>query len=264
MSASSPGPGTDSSRPSSSTNSATPATSRFWVIIPAAGVGSRMQSDIPKQYLKIEKQSVLARSIQVFLSHPAFDQVFVGISGNDGYFELESISSNAKVQRFSGGAERCDTVLNGLDKIASVAADSDWVWVHDAARPCLSKSDINKLIAQLEILDAEFSGAILAAKVVDTIKVSGDGKHVDGTSDRDKLWRALTPQVFRFSELRSALIECRKRGLQVTDESSALEHLGFKPMLVEGSDENLKITRPNDLRLAQGILADREKLSEKK
>ena len=213
---------------------------------------------VPKQYLKIGQQSVLEITIQTFLSHPGFDVIHVGTSDNDEYFELEGVSSNKSVQRFRGGVERCDTVLNGLDHIAPFASDSDWVWVHDAARPCLSKEDIDNLIAQLETQDLAISGAILAATVVDTIKVSEDGVHIDATADRNKLWRALTPQVFRFKELRDALIECQKRGLLVTDESSALEHVGKKSVLVEGSDENLKITRPSDLRIAQGILADRK------
>lgn len=256
MSASSP----DISSSVSNTNQISNA--RFWVIIPAAGVGSRMNSEVPKQYLKIAQRSVLEHSVQAFLNHSRFELVYIGISDTDRYFESESLSSNNRVKRFEGGAERCDTVLNGLDAISAHASDLDWVWVHDAARPCLSSDDIDKLIDCVDLADAQDSGVILAAKVVDTIKSSGDGRHIDETPDRNALWRAFTPQVFRYAALRQALTECQKLGLKVTDEASAIEQLGGAPILIEGSDENLKITRPNDLRLANEILINKKQLSE--
>jgi 2-C-methyl-D-erythritol 4-phosphate cytidylyltransferase/2-C-methyl-D-erythritol 2,4-cyclodiphosphate synthase len=260
MATSSLEPGSDISHSLNSSNSQK-AEPKHWVIIPAAGVGSRMQSKVPKQYLKIENRTVLEYSAQAFLTHPCFDQVYIGISAGDEYFELESLSHHNRISRFAGGRERCDTVLNGLKEIAPSALDHDWVWVHDAARPCLCKEDIDRLIAKLAVLQ-ESEGVILAARVVDTIKLSKDESKIDATLDRNELWRAFTPQVFRFGVLRKALETCQSKSLLVTDEASAIERLGGKPHLVEGSDENLKITRPNDLRIAQGILANREKLEQ--
>ncbi|KZZ52665.1 2-C-methyl-D-erythritol 2,4-cyclodiphosphate synthase [Oleiphilus sp. HI0123] len=259
MSVSSPSPSFTSS-PLSGLDSAKQALPRFWVIIPAAGVGSRMQSDIPKQYLQLGSSSVLYLSAKAFLDHPRFTQVHIGISEADDYFDSDSLAQDARVIQYKGGSERFNTVLNGLDALVGIADEQDWVWVHDAARPCLSREDIDNLIEHVDAWDGSEGGAILASRVVDTIKVSQDGRAIEGTSDRDKLWRAFTPQVFRFAELRHALSECQRLGLTVTDESSAIEHMGGAPCLVEGSDDNIKITRPHDLRLAADTLAARTQL----
>ncbi|WP_082885959.1 2-C-methyl-D-erythritol 4-phosphate cytidylyltransferase, partial [Oleiphilus sp. HI0061] len=219
-----------------------------------------MQSDIPKQYLQLGSSSVLYLSAKAFLDHPRFTQVHIGISEADDYFDSDSLAQDARVIQYKGGSERFNTVLNGLDALVGIADEQDWVWVHDAARPCLSREDIDNLIEHVDAWDGSEGGAILASRVVDTIKVSQDGRAIEGTSDRDKLWRAFTPQVFRFAELRHALSECQRLGLTVTDESSAIEHMGGAPCLVEGSDDNIKITRPHDLRLAADTLAARTQL----
>jgi 2-C-methyl-D-erythritol 2,4-cyclodiphosphate synthase/2-C-methyl-D-erythritol 4-phosphate cytidylyltransferase len=235
------------------------ATARSWVIIPAAGVGSRMQSAIPKQYLHINKRSVLEHSAAAFLEHSYFEQVYVGVSSGDEYFAAESLAANERVKRFEGGKERSDTVLNGLYHLSDQACDHDWVWVHDAARPCLSADDINQLIEYIESENGELSGAILAARVVDTIKCSSNGQLIDQTADRNELWRAFTPQVFKYGELRAALENCRRNGLQITDEASAIELCGGRTCLIEGADQNIKITRPNDLWLAKQTLESQNK-----
>lgn len=242
----------------SNSSKAKPANApRFWVLIPAAGIGSRMQSDVPKQYLKIGERSVLEHSVNVFLSHSGFDKVHIGIAEHDRYFSQTSLSGNPQVSVYQGGRERSDSVLNGLNSLSSLAADDDWVWVHDAARPCLSHSDIDSMISELAS-SAEmtsYSGVVLAAPLVDTIKVSKDGRSIDGTTDRNELWRALTPQVFRYRQLKDALTTSLENGCAITDESSAIEQYGGHPRLVIGADNNIKITRPDDLSKASETLA---------
>jgi 2-C-methyl-D-erythritol 4-phosphate cytidylyltransferase / 2-C-methyl-D-erythritol 2,4-cyclodiphosphate synthase len=242
------------------------------VLIPAAGIGSRMQSAIPKQYLKIGESSVLEHSVNVFLSHPSFSQVHIGIAEHDSYFAQTSLSDHSQVSVYQGGKERSDSVLNGLNSLSAVAADNDWVWVHDAARPCLSHHDIDCMIAALPSTEelAAYCGLVLAAPLVDTIKVSKDGRSIDSSADRSELWRALTPQVFPYRQLKEALGKSLENGLVITDESSAIEQQGGRPRLVPGADDNIKITRPEDLPKASEtlvlrgiILNEREKAMSK-
>lgn len=222
-----------------------PNSPKFWVIIPAAGVGSRMQAAKPKQYLELHKETILFHTLNCFLSHPAFTQVIVGISREDNYFAELGLDRLTDVEVFLGGRERADTVLNGLKFIAPRAAEHDWIWVHDAARPCLSHHEINLMISSLE---HESVGCILAVPLADTIKrvIAGE-QIVQETVDRTGLWRAMTPQVFRYAELRQALEFCQERNLVVTDESSAIEHYGLPVKLVQGSADNIKVTLPDDL-----------------
>ena len=216
----------------------------FWVILPAAGIGSRMAADRPKQYLKISNQTILEHTINCFLSHPAFKNVALGLSETDKYWEQLPLAQDDRIQVFTGGAERVDSVLKGLEFIADRAKPNDWVWVHDAARPCLNHADIDKLIDPLE---SNRDGALLAVPVHDTVKRADDGFKVQTTVDRKGLWRALTPQVFRFEQLKQALELSQIDKVGVTDESSAIEHAGGKPFLVQGSARNIKVTHPNDL-----------------
>jgi len=222
--------------------------SKFWVIIPAAGIGSRMQSSLPKQYLKISGQSILEHTVHCFLSHPRFDSVAIGIAKGDPYFKSLALAVDQSVEVFEGGAERVHSVMNGLAFLAGRAKADDWVWVHDAARPCLSHEDIDALIASLpETQD----GSLLAAPIYDTIKKANGQSRVEKTVDRLGLWRAMTPQVFSYSQLYNALDACIKNNELVTDESSAIEICGGQPLLVMGSEKNIKVTRPNDIELAQ-------------
>jgi 2-C-methyl-D-erythritol 4-phosphate cytidylyltransferase/2-C-methyl-D-erythritol 2,4-cyclodiphosphate synthase len=232
------------------------SSSNYWVILPAAGVGSRMSADRPKQYLKLSDQTILEHTINCFLSHPAFQEVILGLSQDDQYWAQLPLSNDPRVQVFIGGAERVDSVLNGLKFISDRAQSNDWVWVHDAARPCLGHADIDKLISAIEI---NKDGALLAVPIHDTVKRANERFNVEATVDRKGLWRAMTPQVFRFSQLKHALEQCLGDNVQVTDESSAIEYLGGAPFLVQGFDGNIKVTRPSDLKEAARTIQDNSK-----
>lgn len=219
---------------------------RHWIIIPAAGVGARMAADRPKQYLPLVKRTVIEQTISRFASQAWVSGIWVGLSDEDAYWDTLEFSSVSKPHTYRGGAERADTVLAGLEALSGVASSDDWVWVHDAARPCLSQDDIDALLTALP----DSSGAILAAPIYDTIKRGDEAQKIVTTVDRSKLWRALTPQVFRYADLKQALVSGLEKGDQITDEASAMELVGRQPLLVEGSSTNIKITRPGDLELA--------------
>ena len=234
-------------------------TSQHWVIIPAAGVGARMQANRPKQYLSLGSSCILQHTLEIFLADLRFNSVAVGTSIDDAYYNENVSVESERLIRFTGGKERVDTVLNGLSALRNKAHAADWVWVHDAARPCLSSDDIEKLFELVTAVDTDsesrVSGALLAAPLVDTIKYSTDGCCIDHSVDRNKLWRAFTPQVFRFNALELALQDALKQNMAVTDESSAIEAAGGVVKIIQGSEDNIKITRPGDLELAKQFLA---------
>lgn len=220
---------------------------KYWIIIPAAGVGKRMGADRPKQYLPLLGKSVIEQTIDCFITHSRVERIVVALSRDDGYWPELDISRSPYIVRAEGGAERCHSVLNALDALQEKADQDDWVLVHDAARPCLTRGDLDKLIDELS---SDEVGGILAVPVRDTMK-RGDGKgHIAHTEDRNDLWHALTPQMFRFALLRDALRRSLADAFVVTDEASAIEHVGLKPRLVEGRADNIKVTRPEDLALA--------------
>lgn len=225
---------------------------RFWPILPAAGVGSRMQADRPKQYLPLQGRLLIDHTLQVMLSYPRFAQLVLVLSPADPYWPSSDYAGDPRIIRAAGGAERCHSVLNGLAALDGLAAADDWVVVHDVARPCLQHSDLDKLLNSLTD-----PGAILASPVRDTMKrgrVENGQIVIDHTVERDQLWHALTPQVFRYAQLQQALQTCLAQGLTVTDEASALEQLGLAPQLVAGRADNIKVTRPDDLALASLFL----------
>ncbi len=234
---------------------------KFWVIIPAAGIGTRMQSDKPKQYLQIENKTILEHSISCFLSHPSFEQVFIGLSAQDTLFERYGLNKIPGVEVFQGGQERADTVLSGLAFLSRRAKAGDWIWVHDAARPCLSKEEIDLLINSLE---RDASGVVLGVPVKDTLKrvYESQDQHcmplVQETQDRSNLWRAMTPQIFKYSDLSAALAFCRENNITVTDEASAIERMGWQMSMVHGSEQNIKVTVPADLITVQACLAKKQ------
>ncbi|MEZ9839880.1 2-C-methyl-D-erythritol 4-phosphate cytidylyltransferase [Vibrio sp. 10N.261.52.C11] len=214
-------------------------------VVPAAGVGSRMKADRPKQYLKIHGKTILEHTIEKLLSHPQVAQIVVAISDDDPYYPDLALNLNPQVIRVSGGSERADSVLSALNYIAEQQL-SDWVMVHDAARPCVQLSDIDKLISGAMSHDV---GAILAAPVRDTMKRGAQGQ-IEHTVERADLWHALTPQMFRAKPLWKALSEALQQGASITDEASAFEWKGLSPALVAGRSDNFKITQPEDLALA--------------
>ena len=196
-------------------------------VVPAAGIGSRMQSDCPKQYLPIGDHTILEHAVASLLRHPGVGRVIVAVSPTDRQFDALPLARNPRVTRVDGGRERADSVLAGL----KAAAGAAWVLVHDAARPCLHPDDLNALLA---LTAYSRVGGILAAHTV----------------ERTDLWHALTPQLFPLDLLRDCLIRALDEGATITDEASALEHCGYHPELVAGRGDNIKVTRPEDLALA--------------
>jgi 2-C-methyl-D-erythritol 4-phosphate cytidylyltransferase len=218
-----------------------------WAIIPAAGVGKRMGAAIPKQYLQLTGRPVIDHTLERILLHPRIDGVYVALGEDDGWWEDTEFAGHPDLVRVAGGAERCHSVLNALDALLDRAAADDWVLVHDAARPCVRRGDITRLI---DTLAEHPVGGLLGMPVRDTMKRTDAAGLVEHTVERANLWHAFTPQMFRVGPLHEALRGALAAGVTVTDEASAMERAGQRPLMVEGSPDNLKITRPEDLALA--------------
>lgn len=221
----------------------------MFALIPAAGSGTRIASQQPKQYAALAGQPMLWHAIRA-VCVPPVESVFVVLAPEDRTFAGEDWSAfGGKLEPlYCGGESRRDSVYNGL--IASQIDTDDWVLVHDAARPCLPQQDLRSL---LQACESDEIGGILALPIADTVKKASDNR-IERTEDRSRLWLAQTPQMFRAGLLMQALQ--RARGL-VTDEASAIEQMGLKPKLVAGSRENLKVTWPEDLAMAESILKGR-------
>ncbi|MCO6556749.1 MAG: 2-C-methyl-D-erythritol 4-phosphate cytidylyltransferase [Gilliamella sp.] len=214
-------------------------------IVPAAGVGCRMNSQIPKQYLKVGSKTVLEHTLNKLLTHPQIAQVIVVISSKDNIFNTLSIAQHDKIKVALGGKTRADSVLAGL----KLLNDEQWALVHDAARPCVTHCDITRLI---ETVTTKKQGGILATRVSDTIKraCQNNDTIIDYSEDRTYLWGAATPQLFNAGELKSCLQQALNDHVAITDEASAIEYCGGHPLLIECRGDNIKITRPEDLALA--------------
>ena len=216
-----------------------------------------MQADRPKQYLPLVGKTVIEHTLACFLTHPAVAGIVVAVSEGDPFWaQLMATTLNQYQQLYTapGGRERSDSVFNALNYLVNTLhlAPNTGVLVHDAARPCLSRTDLDKLLA---IGGNEAAGAILAVPVRDTMKrAQTDTTRISHTEDRNGLWHALTPQMASLGILRAALADALQKGVTVTDEASALEYAGINPVLVEGDARNLKITRPADLALATFFL----------
>lgn len=223
----------------------------LWLVVPAAGRGRRMSADRPKQYLPLLGLPVLAHTLARL--HAVFPEarLCLCLDPDDARFDAAWVPF-AHWRRVAGGAERVDSVRQALEAIAGEAREEDLVLVHDAARPCVAPADLARL---REALMAEPAGALLAAPVTDTMKRDDGTGRVAATEPRAGLWHALTPQGFRYGLLCRALREAGERGIAITDEASAVEALGMAPRLVAGHRDNLKITHPEDLALAERILA---------
>lgn len=226
---------------------------RLWLVIPAAGIGQRMKAECPKQYLRLNDRYILDITIARVLDSASFAGCMVALNARDQWWPGTESAADGRVRTCAGGKERADSVLSALNALSDVAGADDWVLVHDAARPCLHQDDLARLT---DTLQDHPVGGLLAAPVADTLKQS-DGAQppaVVSTVDRRRLWRALTPQMFRLGALQQALESCLAAGHGVTDESSAIEFSGKMPVLVEGRSDNIKITVPSDLALAGFIL----------
>lgn len=217
----------------------------FWVVIPAAGVGSRMGADRPKQYLSFAGKTLLEHTLDCFLGHPDLRGVVVSLTVDDPWWPELPCAANPAIHRAGGGRERCDSVFNALLKLNELGAGSrDWVLVHDAARPNLAASDLEHLLVELAHDEV---GGLLAVPAKDTLKRAGVDGRVADTLDRSAIWHAFTPQMFRLGPLQRAMADALVAGVAVTDEASAMEWAGHAPRLIEGRADNIKVTRPEDL-----------------
>jgi 2-C-methyl-D-erythritol 4-phosphate cytidylyltransferase len=226
-------------------------TVRRWAVVPAAGQGARFGAAVSKQYASLLDRPVLSWTLAALLAEPRIEGIVVALAAGDDLWRTLPEMSDPRIRRCLGGARREHSVMNGLHALERDAHETDWVLVHDAARPCLRGEDLTLL---LDTLDADPVGGLLALPVGDTLKRADAGQRVEQTVAREHLWRALTPQMFRFGLLRRALGLCMERDRPVTDEASAIESLGLRPRLLRGHADNIKVTNPEDAALAEAIL----------
>ncbi|MFT4993267.1 MAG: 2-C-methyl-D-erythritol 4-phosphate cytidylyltransferase [Paraglaciecola sp.] len=225
---------------------------QYPVVVPAAGVGKRMQADKPKQYLEIAGKTILEHTLETLHRHPLINEVVLVLSPQDPYFSELAIADAPWLTVVEGGAQRSDSVLAGLQYLPP---GDRWVLVHDAARPCLSHQDLDSLF---NLAMHEEVGGILATPVRDTMKRAGENNLIAYTESRENLWHALTPQFFPLTQLRHALERAQLDKVAITDEASAIEYVGGKVKLLEGSARNIKVTHPDDLLLAEFYLRQKE------
>ncbi|MDG2420916.1 MAG: 2-C-methyl-D-erythritol 4-phosphate cytidylyltransferase [Gammaproteobacteria bacterium] len=223
---------------------------RIWAILPAAGIGRRFGSALPKQYLNLCGIPVILHAINRLLELQEIEKVIVSLHPDDQYWYGLNIET-PKVETILGGDERADSVANALESLEGIAENTDWVAVHDAVRPCLTTSDLKKIISELK---DENVGGILASPIVDTLKRTDENMKITKTLDRNQVWSALTPQVFRYDILKKALSVQRERSAVATDEAGAVEALGYQPRIIPGEPTNIKITEEKDLALAEHII----------
>jgi 2-C-methyl-D-erythritol 4-phosphate cytidylyltransferase len=234
------------------------STPQVHALIPAAGRGMRYGGAVLKQYLPVCGKAVLAHSIRIFQFHPMIAGITVVLAEDDQWFESAVGPLSASVETVTGGDTRAQSVRNGLRFIADKYSDSDWVLIHDGARPCLSPASLERLLEQgMQSPD----GAILAMPVGDTLKRAGEEHEISATVDRSGLWAAQTPQLFRVGALAEAIDAAHEAGQELTDEASAMEFVGARPKLVMGSVANIKITHPTDLAIAEALLGRNEQTS---
>ncbi|MEJ2677204.1 MAG: 2-C-methyl-D-erythritol 4-phosphate cytidylyltransferase [Acidihalobacter sp.] len=210
-----------------------------------------MGAERPKQYLKLAGRTVIEHTLMRFLDRPELQGVVVAVGSDDPYWSTLECSADMRVERVTGGVERADSVRNALRALADHARGSDWVLVHDAARPCLSAEDLSRLLDRVHDHPV---GGILATPARDTMKRVNAAGEIEATVDRAALWHAQTPQMFRLETLLNSLELAQRNGWTVTDEASAMEQAGFRPCVVEGRADNIKITCPEDLEYAEWLL----------
>jgi 2-C-methyl-D-erythritol 4-phosphate cytidylyltransferase len=214
-----------------------------------------MNAGLPKQYLPLCGEAVISHTLKRLAKHPAITGLMVAVSENDTFWNDLDFELDKPLYSTLGGSERCYSVLNALRALAKYADDNDWVLVHDAARPCVRSEDLDRLIDSLK---DDAVGGLLAMPVKDTMKRATDNNCVIDTVDRNNMWHAFTPQMFRLGMLREALERAIENDDLVTDEASAMELSGLQPRLIESHADNIKITRPEDLVLAEFYLQQQE------
>ncbi len=224
----------------------------YWALIPAAGIGSRMGIKTPKQFLDLGGQMMIERVVGTFASHPRIDGVVVGLSPNSDTAEAAKAIESKVFGIFEGGDTRASTVLNGLQHlIERDVSQADWVLVHDSNRPFLRHEDIDFL---LDSVEDDQNGAVMCAPVYDTVKQSDRGR-IEKTLPRGNIFRAQTPQMFKVGILKQALRKSEQSGIQVSDESQAIEVIGMSPKIVIGPPRNIKITTADDWLIAKALLS---------
>ena len=237
----------------------------IWAILPAAGIGRRMGSTIPKQYLTIDGVPLILHSLRRLSAVSEIQKIIVVIHPEDNRWAKlqESIVEEFenRIITVMGGDERYQSVLNGLTAVTELAASDDWVLVHDAVRPCIRTSDIENLISKVSLHPV---GGLLGSAVDNTLKKVGADLSVIETVDRESYWNALTPQMFRFAALKESIEAVVASGEQVTDEAAAMEVAGFKPIMIAGNKDNIKITVESDLVWASQILKNQASDNESK
>lgn len=216
-------------------------------VIVAAGIGKRVAAELPKQYLMLLGKTIIEHSLAPFIAHPDITRIVVSLAKNDCWFLQLAIAKHPKIELVEGGAERVDSVSAALQVIDC----DDYVLVHDAARPCITRSDIDKLIDHVRFSK---QGAILATRVRDTMKRCNSSGLISHTVERENLWHALTPQMFTSSVLVKAISSAKQRN-KISDEASAIEMSGLPVSIVEGRSDNLKVTRKEDLKIAELYLS---------
>lgn len=222
----------------------------LWCVVPAAGRGARVGGDIPKQYLPLAGRPLILHTLDRLAALPEVAGIMVVLGANDRWWPSIDELHGTPVRTTLGGAERCDSVLAGLRALPEDVTPDAFVLVHDAARPCVRAADIARLIER----GMPAGGALLGAPLRDTLKrADGDGRS-EVTEPRDHRWRAFTPQMFRRADLEQALGAAASEGLTVSDEAMAMERAGFRPLLVEGAEDNIKVTTPADFALAEFLL----------
>jgi 2-C-methyl-D-erythritol 4-phosphate cytidylyltransferase len=231
-----------------------PGRSGVWAVVPAAGRGTRLGGDVAKQYIEIGGLPLIAHALHALLRHTSVEGAVVVLSPGDVAWPGWQSLADKPLLTCSGGDTRADSVLAGLAALPDSVRADDFVLVHDAARPNLAQSDLDQL---LERGRNDPVGAILAAPVRDTLKRAGDDGGIDGTEPRERLWRALTPQLFRRLQLARALEAARDAGRIVTDESMAMERQGLRPLLVECSEDTVQLTTAADLSRFAHVLSQR-------
>lgn len=229
-------------------------TPQYHCILVAAGSGQRMGTDQPKQYLKIAGRTLLEWSAYPFLAYPSISRVMLVLSKEDTFFSQLPLAKHPKVTAVVGGQERYQSVLSGLKALSSHVQSSDWVLVHDAARPNLTIEDLHHLITTVGNHPV---GGILGAPVVDSLKRVNADHTIQGEAPRDQVWRALTPQLFRFELLHNALTEASQQESLPTDESAAVGRLGYSPVMVRGRSDNIKVTTQEDYEILKRLMLEK-------
>lgn len=223
----------------------------LWCVVPAAGRGTRVGGDCPKQYLPLAGRPLIAHTLERLAAHPRIGGLLVTLAAGDAHWPGIDMLDGKPVLTTIGGAERSDSVLAGVDALPASVGEDDFVLVHDAARPCVRLADIGRLIE----LAGAGDGGLLGAPLRDTLKRADASGCSELTEPRELRWRAFTPQMFRRGQLATALREAARRGVNASDEAMAMEQAGFAPLLVEGAEDNIKVTTAADFALAEFLLS---------